>query len=43
MQTSDYKIPANASIGHVHLKVADLQRAHWIFIAVCLVLKSLKN
>jgi catechol 2,3-dioxygenase len=27
MQTSEYKIPATTRIGHVHLKVADLERS----------------
>jgi len=27
MQTSEYKIPANTGIGHVHLKVANLERS----------------
>lgn len=27
MKTSDYKIPTNTHIGHVHLKVADLDRS----------------
>lgn len=27
MKTSDYKIPENTHIGHVHLKVADLDRS----------------
>lgn len=28
---SDYKIPAGARIGHVHLKVSDLKRALWFY------------
>ena len=27
MQNDNYKIPAKTRIGHVHLKVADLQRS----------------
>ena len=35
----DYKLPAQTRIGHIHLKVSDLDKASH-FITICWALKS---